>query len=89
MKKLRVLVVDDSLTIRRRLCEILVADPELEVIGESFLCYGGKSPVRSEWTKGWECFDLVKFTSTTRLEAPQKGRCDRTGKCVVAHNLAN
>jgi two-component system chemotaxis response regulator CheB len=35
MKKLRVLVVDDSLTIRRRFCEILTADPELEVIGEA------------------------------------------------------
>src|ERR1700733_13218384 len=35
MKKLRVLVVDDSLTIRRRLCEILGADPELEVVGEA------------------------------------------------------
>jgi len=35
MKKLRVLVVEDSLTIRRRFCEILCADPELEVIGEA------------------------------------------------------
>src|ERR1700721_2877013 len=35
MKKLRVLVADDSLTIRRRFCEILAADPELEVIGEA------------------------------------------------------
>jgi two-component system chemotaxis response regulator CheB len=35
MKKLRILVVDDSLTIRRRLCEILAADPELEVVGEA------------------------------------------------------
>jgi two-component system chemotaxis response regulator CheB len=35
MKKLRVLVVDDSLTIRRRFCDILAADPELEVIGEA------------------------------------------------------
>jgi two-component system chemotaxis response regulator CheB len=35
MKKWRVLVVDDSLTIRRRLCDILTADPELEVIGEA------------------------------------------------------
>ena len=35
MKKLRVLVVEDSLTIRRRFCEILAADPELEVIGEA------------------------------------------------------
>ncbi len=35
MKKLRILVVEDSLTIRRRLCEILAADPELEVIGEA------------------------------------------------------
>jgi two-component system chemotaxis response regulator CheB len=35
MKKLRVLVVDDSLTIRRRFCEILAADPELEVVGEA------------------------------------------------------
>lgn len=35
MKKLRILVVEDSLTIRRRLCEILASDPELEVIGEA------------------------------------------------------
>jgi two-component system chemotaxis response regulator CheB len=35
MKKLRVLVVEDSLTIRRRFCEILAADSELEVIGEA------------------------------------------------------
>ncbi|MGA2191032.1 MAG: chemotaxis-specific protein-glutamate methyltransferase CheB [Steroidobacteraceae bacterium] len=35
MKKLRVLVVEDSLTIRRRFCDILAADPELEVIGEA------------------------------------------------------
>jgi two-component system chemotaxis response regulator CheB len=35
LKKLRILVVDDSLTIRRRFCEILAADPELEVIGEA------------------------------------------------------
>lgn len=35
MNKLRILVVDDSLTIRRRFCEILAADPELEVIGEA------------------------------------------------------
>lgn len=35
MKKLRILVVEDSLTIRRRFCEILAADPELEVIGEA------------------------------------------------------
>jgi two-component system chemotaxis response regulator CheB len=35
MRKLRVLVVEDSLTIRRRFCEILAADPEIEVIGEA------------------------------------------------------
>lgn len=35
MKKLRILVVEDSLTIRRRFCEILAADPELEVIAEA------------------------------------------------------
>jgi two-component system chemotaxis response regulator CheB len=35
MKKVRVLVVEDSLTIRRRLCEILSADPELQVAGEA------------------------------------------------------
>jgi two-component system chemotaxis response regulator CheB len=33
--KLRILVVEDSLTIRRRFCEILATDPELEVIGEA------------------------------------------------------
>ena len=35
MNKLRVLVVEDSLTVRRRFCEILAADPELEVVGEA------------------------------------------------------
>jgi len=35
VKKLRILVVEDSLTIRRRLCDILAADPELEVVGEA------------------------------------------------------
>jgi two-component system, chemotaxis family, protein-glutamate methylesterase/glutaminase len=35
MKRLRVLVVEDSLTIRRRFCEILAGDPELEVVGEA------------------------------------------------------
>ena len=35
MNKLRILVVEDSLTVRRRFCEILAADPELEVIGEA------------------------------------------------------
>ena len=31
----RVLVVEDSLTVRRRLCDVLSADPGLEVIGEA------------------------------------------------------
>jgi two-component system chemotaxis response regulator CheB len=35
VNKLRILVVEDSLTIRRRFCEILATDPELEVIGEA------------------------------------------------------
>lgn len=35
MKRVRVLVVEDSLTIRRRFCECLAADPELEVVGEA------------------------------------------------------
>jgi two-component system chemotaxis response regulator CheB len=35
MKRLRILVVEDSLTIRRRFCEILAADPELEVVAEA------------------------------------------------------
>jgi two-component system, chemotaxis family, protein-glutamate methylesterase/glutaminase len=35
MSKIRVLVVEDSLTIRRRFCEILNADPEIEVVGEA------------------------------------------------------
>jgi two-component system chemotaxis response regulator CheB len=35
MTKIRVLVVEDSLTIRRRLGEILAADPELELVGEA------------------------------------------------------
>jgi two-component system chemotaxis response regulator CheB len=35
VNKLRILVVEDSLTVRRRFCEILAADPELEVIAEA------------------------------------------------------
>src|SRR5271163_1753822 len=35
MRKTRVLVVDDSLTARKHLVEILNADPELEVAGEA------------------------------------------------------
>jgi two-component system chemotaxis response regulator CheB len=35
VNKLRILVVEDSLTIRRRFCEILATDPELEVVGEA------------------------------------------------------
>jgi two-component system chemotaxis response regulator CheB len=33
--RIRIVVVDDSLTIRRHLCEILSADPGLEVVGEA------------------------------------------------------
>jgi len=35
MKKIRVLVVDDSVTVRKRLVEVLSADPELEVVAEA------------------------------------------------------
>src|SRR6202049_1117487 len=35
MSKIRVLVVDDSLTARKHLVEVLSADPELEVAGEA------------------------------------------------------
>lgn len=33
--RIRVLVVEDSLTVRRHLCDVLAADPELEVVGEA------------------------------------------------------
>ncbi|HXU69705.1 MAG TPA: chemotaxis-specific protein-glutamate methyltransferase CheB [Polyangia bacterium] len=35
MARVRVLVVDDSLTVRRRIVEVLQSDPELEVVGEA------------------------------------------------------
>ncbi|HEX3344293.1 MAG TPA: chemotaxis-specific protein-glutamate methyltransferase CheB [Polyangiaceae bacterium] len=35
MADVRVLVVDDSLTVRKRLCEILARDPSVEVVGEA------------------------------------------------------
>ncbi|MCA9627483.1 MAG: chemotaxis-specific protein-glutamate methyltransferase CheB [Myxococcales bacterium] len=35
MSALRVLVVEDSLTVRRYLCDVLNADPELSVVGEA------------------------------------------------------
>jgi two-component system, chemotaxis family, protein-glutamate methylesterase/glutaminase len=34
-KPIRVLVVDDSLTVRKRIVEVLGADPELQVVGEA------------------------------------------------------
>jgi two-component system chemotaxis response regulator CheB len=33
--RIRVLVAEDSLTIRRRLCEVLASDPALQVVGEA------------------------------------------------------
>lgn len=35
MKRLRVLIVEDSLTMRRHMADVLSADPEIEVIGEA------------------------------------------------------
>ncbi len=35
MLKTRVLVVDDSVVVRRRICEVLACDPELEVVGSA------------------------------------------------------
>src|ERR1700730_3756404 len=35
MAKTRVLVVEDSLTVRKRLVEILASDPEIELVGEA------------------------------------------------------
>lgn len=35
MSRIRVLVVEDSLTVRRHLCEILAADPGFDVVGEA------------------------------------------------------
>jgi two-component system chemotaxis response regulator CheB len=35
MKKIRVLVVEDSVSVRRRLVDILAADPDFEMIGEA------------------------------------------------------
>jgi two-component system chemotaxis response regulator CheB len=34
MGKIRVLVVEDSLTVRRRICEVIASDPDLELAGE-------------------------------------------------------
>jgi two-component system chemotaxis response regulator CheB len=34
MRKIRVVVVEDSLTVRRRICEVIASDPELELAGE-------------------------------------------------------
>ena len=35
MTRLRVLVVEDSVTVRKRLCEVLAADPGIEIVGEA------------------------------------------------------
>jgi two-component system chemotaxis response regulator CheB len=33
--RIRVLVVEDSLTVRQRLCEVLASDPDIEVVGQA------------------------------------------------------
>ena len=35
MARIRVLVVEDSLTVRKRIVEVLAADPDIEVVGEA------------------------------------------------------
>lgn len=35
MTRIRVLVVEDSLTVRRELCDLIAADPDLELVGEA------------------------------------------------------
>ena len=35
MTKVRVLVIEDSLTIRKRMLEVLAADPEIDIVGEA------------------------------------------------------
>jgi two-component system chemotaxis response regulator CheB len=35
MSRIRVLIIEDSLTVRKRLCEILATDPQCEVVGEA------------------------------------------------------
>src|SRR5229473_1374439 len=35
MGRIRVLVVEDSLTIRRRLCDVLASDSQIQVVGEA------------------------------------------------------
>jgi two-component system chemotaxis response regulator CheB len=35
MQKIRILVADDSLTVRKRLVDILASDPEIELVGEA------------------------------------------------------
>ena len=35
MARIRVLVVEDSLTVRRRLVEVLAMDPQFEIVGEA------------------------------------------------------
>lgn len=43
MRKIGVLVVEDSVTVRRHLCDVLVRDPTLEVVGEAG---DGKTAIR-------------------------------------------
>ncbi len=35
MARIRVLLAEDSLTVRKRLCQVVAADPELELVGEA------------------------------------------------------
>jgi two-component system chemotaxis response regulator CheB len=73
MPRLRVLVVDDSLTVRKRVAAILAQDPECEVVGEAA---GGQQAIAL-------CEELRPDVMTLDMVLP-----DITGLAVTEHVMA-
>jgi two-component system chemotaxis response regulator CheB len=74
MRRLRVLVVEDSLTVRRRLVEVLASDPEVDLVGEAI---DGKQAIE-------RCLDLRPDVITMDMMLPVMTGLSAT-EYIMAH----
>jgi two-component system chemotaxis response regulator CheB len=74
MTKIRVLVVEDSLTVRRHLCDILATDPDIELAGE---CADGRDAIKL-------CLDLRPDVVTMDMVLPVMSGLAAT-EYIMAH----
>ena len=69
MSKIRVLVVEDSVTVRTRLVEVLSSDPEIQVVGEAAE-QGGSAGVESTFGQGSTSFAVLPRAPITPAGTP-------------------